>query len=288
MRSFFVAILTFCVLLGSLVSCNHQPTDGVLVTFDTLVVDTICPLFKNYEKPACHICISMECPKSEDASAAASVERFIAELPKDGTFGEISEGKIDKMATAYVDSYITKYLKEGHDAIDSYGEEMSAAATWMSYEEMVEGKTIYNADGFICYQVRISSYTGGAHGNTNVVNGVLDMKNGTPLCLADLFSEASLSDLNNLVRMVLVEQNECETIEELISKEIFFSVNDIEVTENFYVNEAGITWLYDPYDIAPYVVGEVSVTLPWDKVYPLLSADSPVMGMANHYTSELE
>ena len=287
MKSFFAAFLALGILLGCVVSCRPTPSDVQPVIFDTLSVDTICPLFKNYEKPACHLSLKMAVPVQETtADVREAIERFVSQLPKDGAFDEDANGSIAAMMQAYVKAYLMQYLNEGPDAIDNYGEDMEAAATWMSYEEKATGTVIYNADDMLSYQIRTDSYTGGAHGNTGTVNGVFDLKHLSEVRLSDVFEDVSLSDLNQLLRLKLARQYECETVDELQAKGLFFSPAEIEVTENFYVTDAGICWMYDPYDIAPYSTGEVSVTLSWDELYPFLSVDSPLMAMAQKYSTQ--
>lgn len=282
MKSLFLAILGVFALSVGFVSCDKISPAATSISFDTLKVDSICPLFKNYDKPACHIVVNMNVPaKQTDEDTRNSIEHFISSLPKDGAFEESAKDAVETMVKNYVSSYIMNYLSEGPDAIDSYGEDMEAAATWMSYEENVEGLVMYNDCSLLSYQVKIFSYTGGAHGNTKTYNGVLDLSTMSTVYLNNIFDELSLNDLNSMLRNKLVAQYECDNLDQLAEKGIFFSPAEIEATENFYVNAEGITWLFDPYDIAPYSVGEVLISLTWDEVYPLLKTKTAVMNLAS-------
>lgn len=264
-----------------LVSCQKTSSVEQSISFDAYVVDTVCALFKNYDKPACHLSIEMNVPSvatSEELSQ--SVEHFITNLPKDGAFEEPADGKVETMIKNYVHSYLLDYLNEGPDAIDSYGEDMEAAATWMSYEEHIEGNVLHNGDGLLSYQVRTFSYTGGAHGNTKTYNGVFDLRNMNQLILSNIFDDLSMQDLNNMLRQQLVKDYDCESLEQLAEKSLFFDPSVIEATENFYVTDSCINWLFDPYDIAPFSTGEVVISLPWDEVYPLLKSGTTVFELA--------
>ena len=46
-------------------------------------------------------------------------------------------------------------------------------------------------------------------------------------------------------------------------KEVFY-VDAIEPSELFSVGEEGITFYYDPYELAPYVFGGIQIRIPWD------------------------
>lgn len=281
MKSFFAAILAICMLLTCLVSCDNKPTGVERVDFDTLRVDSACTLFKNYDKPACHISISMAVPSpATDNEIRSAVERFISLLPKDGAMDDSQTSSVEAMVDSYVRNYVMDYLSQGPDAIESYGEDMDAAATWMSYEENVEGEVLYNNKGLLSYQVRTYSYTGGAHGSTTTDNGVFDLQTLTPVNLANVFDIEAMPDLNALLRLKLARQYDCETVEELAQKDLFFAPAEVEATDNFMINDSCICWMFDPCDIAPFSLGEVAVPISWDEVYSLLAADSPLMKMA--------
>ncbi len=282
MKRFFTAFLVALSLILQLgfFSCTTKPSDYT-VLLDSVAVDSVCPLFHNYEKPACHFSLNMEVPYIENNTALSqSLERFLAAIPRQGAFAEDSDGTVQDMAETYLRSYILQYLQEGKDAIDSYGEDMQAAATWMSYEEQIDGKVVYTEGSFLSYQLKVYSYMGGAHGNTGTVNRVFDMANQMPVTLANLFSPDNLLTVGEDLRETLAIQNECESVEELAEKNIFFSVMEIEPTENFLLDQNGLTWIYDPYEIAPYAYGPVEISLPWSKLAGLIDEDSPVKAFA--------
>ncbi|MDR0961407.1 MAG: RsiV family protein, partial [Mediterranea sp.] len=49
---------------------------------------------------------------------------------------------------------------------------------------------------------------------------------------------------------------------------------NLEPTENFFLGEKGITFYYNIYDITPYVMGPVQITLSYDAVRPLLREEA--------------
>ena len=106
------------------------------------------------------------------------------------------------------------------------------------------------------------------------------------LSIEDVFNNNSLSELHASLRNQLMLQNNCKTIDELAEKGQFTAPNEIVATDNFYVNEDGITWTYDPYEIAPYSVGVVQITLSWEDVLPLLMDDSPIKALANNFVCQ--
>lgn len=281
MKSFFVAILSILMLLCSVTSCKHIVAQPDSITFDTLSVDTICPLFKNYSKPACHVAVKLAYPdETTPSELLASFRNFVASLPDDGGFDYEADDDFYSMTRTYVHNYILNYLQQGPNAIDSYGEDMEAASTWMNYEEVIDGQVTFNDKGIICYQLRVSSYSGGAHGSDETSYGIFELKSRSRVLLEDVFSVDVVPQVNDLLRQTLAQNYDCASPEELAEKNLFFSPSEIEISSNFAVSTEGMTWQFAPYEIAPFSVGEVTVTLPWAQVRDLMFPESPLQVLA--------
>ena len=54
----------------------------------------------------------------------------------------------------------------------------------------------------------------------------------------------------------------------------YVTTGDLTPTENFYLSKDGITFYYNVYDIAPYVMGPVKITLPYEMMQHLLSDET--------------
>lgn len=282
MKRFFTAFLVASSLILQLgfFSCTTKPSDYTIL-LDSIVVDSVCPLFHNYEKPACHFSLNMEVPYVEgNTSLSQSLERFLTQIPRQGAFAEDTDGSLQGMADNYLRSYIMQYLQEGKVAIDSYGDDMQAAATWMSYEEQAEGKVVFTEGQFLSYQFKVYSYMGGAHGNTSTTNRVYDLAGQSQITLSNLFTPETLEVVTSELRNALAQQNDCQSVDELAQKNIFFSVFEIEPNDNFLIDQRGMTWIYDPYEIAPYAYGTVAVSLPWNRLWDLIDEESPVKAFA--------
>ena len=287
MKRFFIAILCTTALLWTLVSCGggSSATSASVpepIRFETFALESTKPLYYNYEKPACHISIEIEKPV-DGQSAAAGLQQMLVAIPCEGALASEAQGTLEGMAQAYVRQYVVQYLLDGKEAIDSYQDHPEDASTWMNYEERVEGRVLHNADGIVCYQLSIYSYTGGAHGNQTVTQLVYDLATQRRVELSQVFASANLSKVGELMLARLLKDNGFQTCEELAEKYSFFDPANIMPTEDFSVNEEGIRWSYAPYDMGAYTMGEVNVVLPWHELKPIMLADSPLAGMAERY-----
>lgn len=104
---------------------------------------------------------------------------------------------------------------------------------------------------------------GAAHGmqGTSYVNYYIP---GEQLLTADnLFESSNRADIINTIRAAAKDQY--ASVDTMVDPE------EIESYENFYVCPANITFVYEPYEIAPYAAGQVSVTVAPYQLYDYLT-----------------
>ena len=119
---------------------------------------------------------------------------------------------------------------------------------------------------FVNYMIEEYQYLGGAHGTNAEIPLVFDRKTGeivphtyftghlAPDLLKSLLDEYKLDNLK-------------ETIGDFdLNEDEIFYVEEIEPSEYYTVDEKGITFYYQPYDIAPYVFGVITITIPWEEL----------------------
>lgn len=132
----------------------------------------------------------------------------------------------------------------------------------------------------ICQQGRLLSlglssysYTGGAHGSfgTRVVS--FDLATGRPLTFNDLFRPEARTGLLPLldrgVRRTLGLAPGAALDSQLL-------VKDLTLTTNVCLTPGGALFIYQPYEIAAYALGEVEVFVPLAELQPLLRAGLPL------------
>ena len=100
-------------------------------------------------------------------------------------------------------------------------------------------------------------YTGGAHGSTTETSVNLDLKTGKQVTEKDFFIPGYEEDLATILRSKLRDaMPDQEAYDALFIK-------DIEPNGNFKVSEQGLTYVYGQYEIGPYYLGIIKVTIPW-------------------------
>ena len=93
----------------------------------------------------------------------------------------------------------------------------------------------------------------------------IDLALKRPLYLDDIFVGDYNESLTNMIWSQLMTKHKVKTREALEDLG-YGSTGEIAPTENFYLDNKGITFYYNVYDITPYAMGPLSVTLPYDMI----------------------
>ena len=131
------------------------------------------------------------------------------------------------------------------------------------------------------YEYGIERYVnmGGAHGleTRNYYN--FDLKTGNLITEKDLFKAKYESELAKLIKLRIVEESK-EYKDEKNSEPILdlentdYWTDSIKANGNFYITDEGINYVFNPYEIAPYYMGQTEVTLPFNRLNSLLKPNS--------------
>ena len=119
---------------------------------------------------------------------------------------------------------------------------------------------------FVNYLIEKYEYMGGAHGMSAEMPIVFDLKTGD-IVTHEFFTGSVGSDRLK----ELIDKHKFDNLRDMIKdagidEENIFYVESIEPSEFYTVGQEGVTFYYQPYDVAPYVFGVIPITLPWDEL----------------------
>lgn len=114
-----------------------------------------------------------------------------------------------------------------------------------------------------------SDYSGGAHGRHETHYYNFDVATGDTLLLDDLIKPGAMEALAALVDFHYREQ-EGLPAEASLAKDGKLNVESIPLTENFALDEKGIRFFYNPYEIAAYAAGPIIIEVPMVDLQPYL------------------
>lgn len=248
------------------------------VTFDSISVDKTYHLLENPENPNCNLQINFTYPAKYDNK---DILKKIQQQFVYSYFGDGYENLSPEEATA---KYTEDYLNNYKDLEDEYKAEVAKAdetpvGAWFSYFEMSSNDIAYNKNDILSYTINFENYTGGAHGAHSFTNHVIDMKTGNLIKEDDIFIEGFQEDLAQILIDRIAKQNTVENPKELENIG-FFSIDEIFPNGNFLIDDNGITYTFNEYEIAAYVVGATNVHLPYEEIQYLLKKESPIAHLA--------
>lgn len=120
---------------------------------------------------------------------------------------------------------------------------------------------IWNGSGVVCMDFSYYEYTGGAHGNSGGQSYCFNLKSGKQITLNDIFLNGYDTILNHLTDSILGGESDLDSV----------NFND-----DFSVSPEGISFNYDPYEIASYAGGSFFAFIPWSRLNPWIDPKGPM------------
>ena len=191
----------------------------------------------------------------------------------------VANENIDSTAAVKINNYIvTKMLgqssylsvKEAIDAfIEKKKEEFKAEEYLMTCYDHIIGTADVGLKGVINYTFHEDYYGGGAHPTQLVTIQRFDMQTGRTLGLWDVFSDSCSNTLKGLLTKKLMDREEVKTLDELHEKG-FLEMVDMFLPQNFWMDKDSLSFFFNQYDIAPYALGQTSLSFSYEELKPYL------------------
>jgi hypothetical protein len=178
----------------------------------------------------------------------------------------------------YIKNTVTEFIlnKKDMDAAEEANDKEDDLPPIIYNEEWVINTSIlYNEKNILSYAITRYTYLGGAHGLENTGYLVLNLKTGKRIQQQDIFTEGYEKSIAAILKAQIMKDGNFATEDELIENGYIFH-EEIKANGNFFVDEEGIHYIFAPYEIAAYVVGETEVVLSYKDLKPFLRKDSPI------------
>ena len=114
---------------------------------------------------------------------------------------------------------------------------------------------------FVNYKLSCECFTGGQHGMYWETYFTFNPEDGGRVMLSDIVPQEKYSSLRDQIYVKLTDND--GFVPDYISA-------DSELcTENFIVEDSCLTFIYNPYEVAPYSSGLIAISLSWEEVESL-------------------
>jgi hypothetical protein len=257
-----------------MISCTKKGSQKVSsVTFRTILLKEEHHLNDNINNPILSIELNYQFPTAySDDSILKKIRRILLAdfLPDVADTADQPETAMKSYINGKIKAYeSSEKIIEDEDSQDNISK---PAIAWKDNTNLL---IRYNANELLSYTVESTQYSGGAHGGTTFRNSVIDLSSGEIIGEEDLFTDASLPLINDIILKKLETQNNVETPEEL--EQIgYFDVSQIGQYKNFYLTNDGLVYTFNEYEIAAYAVGTIHVKLTFKDLEGFIAPGSPL------------
>lgn len=185
---------------------------------------------------------------------------------------------------AFVDSLVMYELESFQDELkdirDMVEEESHMPISAMIKEYYLKDTLLYNANGIISIGLSSYEFNGGAHGISLFTARSYDLRNNNPITPSTLFQDPSSPAILAAIEKQLLQEYEVEDLKQLQEKTGIFSLTGSEVvmSQEIYFTPEGITFYYNPYEIAPFSEGATEVTVPYTIMAPFFRSPYQFLG----------
>lgn len=142
----------------------------------------------------------------------------------------------------------------------------------MQYSFETGYQVYYNTKNFLSIVLNHYQYTGGAHGNYFALGFNINLTDATFLTLTDVIQEGKLDLLAYECEEAILEEYQANS---LFEAGLFENEVVIPEDQDFYIIPGALVLQFDPYEIGPYAMGEITVEIPFEKISDILQPDLP-------------
>ncbi|MDD3560446.1 MAG: DUF3298 domain-containing protein [Petrimonas mucosa] len=270
-----ITVAVFLPLLSyMLFSCKKSAKVPAPIVYDSIVVKKQIPMFETNDTtlPFADVKVSFIYPEEfgskEDLARLQQI--FI------GTF--FQNLQLDSLAPqAAVEAYLSGYMEEYRSLAESYNEEKKRfagdeAPLWYWYYMYNTNKVVFQNDLLLSYAVEYSDYTGGAHGSHQITYTNIDLGELVTISEEDIFLPDYEKSLGMIITSRLMMQYNVTEPDSLINHG-FFDPKEIAPNNNFWLDDKGIHYAFNQYEIAPYSMGVIDVDIPYEDLGPILKPE---------------
>lgn len=229
---------------------------------DTLKFHQKDSIFEGKSIPNYTLDITLPIADNNDAAGKAINNVLMAKA-----FGKVCDTPEETMQT-YTDSITTSYRNTLTSFYDPDQEDMNGS---LQFSSQTSGEFLPTPrEGYISYTIYQQNYEGGAHGNHVITFLNFKAEDGSLIHKSNVFNESMDEALLKLIMQKMAKDYGYTTQEALVEATGITLIGDIFVADNFRIENDGITFVYNTYEIAPYSAGTINVFLGYDALKDVL------------------
>ena len=296
MKKKHLSLITLALVASIMMGCKASSTKAQAANdvkeaqaADTLVVSTDSCILQEGEIVQC--AISVDYP-TEPNELSKNIRTILNEELANLYLGNMNGDQIEKQESykgdlANGNLVIEKYCKDNFAYLKSQMKDLKdadpRADANMSYDIRLNKEA--ETDSYVTYHCFSYVYLAGAHGST--FERSFNIVKATGKKLSQVVDTARVKDLQPILRKGVLSylnqqsgnesqtENEEQITDAQLNDYLFIENGIIPLPSSSpYLAKDGVHFIYQQYEIGPYVMGLVSFTVPLDKIKPYLTGEA--------------
>lgn len=253
-------IISLAAVFFLLMGCSSSDES---TKFDVATTDKTVNLASHDGSPTCNVHLELSYATEENGHKAEIINNIIEQRllnVQDLTMQQAA----DSFANVYTATYqnlLPLYIQDRDD---------NKKTEWYNYHYILKTDIEKGYLGTDVYHVYLDYYEGGAHGIDQHLTINFDHDTGHQLMLADIFVPGYDQQLSASLQKALCSYAGVKNLKEL-KNQGYLNAMDMFPSENFVLGEEAITFIYNPYEIAPYEKGSIELTLDYSDLDNILN-----------------
>lgn len=259
----FISFLTFLAILGGTpLGCKRKPPEGAQVTF---TMEHFEKKYQDCKDPTADCTyVKMDFPTFTGGTNAEALKKLNMQVQEwlNNQLFEKKSKNLESLTKEFFQAY-GDFKKEMPDAPGGWTVERNVAANQISPRILILDMSEY-------------TFTGGAHPNGFERFLNINPQTGELYSLGDLFVPDAEKKLTTVGEEIFRKQKDLKPNQSLGEAGYFFQDDKFYLNNNFLINPEDITFLYNAYEIAPYVMGPIELKIPYASIKDLVRKDGPL------------
>lgn len=204
---------------------------------------------------------SVKYPKLVGGNEAviSKINAQIEQMVKDQTFS--IDDTVQTTKTASIESLAKGFVKEFED-LAAENDDMPL----MGWDYEGSGDTLLISPKVISIYYQVYSFTGGAHGNSNITYLNFNAQTGDLLKLTDMVSDTTALKKIAELKFEKTQKEFAKDNDFEYDRASYFWEKPFYLPANIAITKTGLLFMYNPYEAAAYAYGPISFDLTWQEL----------------------
>ena len=249
-------------LILLLCACSQEKAT---IAFETVSASKTVALSNDSVPPTCNVSIRLEQATAQSGRAGEIINATVA-----NRLLNRNDDGLKQAAEAFAVDYTNNYVKT---LLPLYNEDRDDIRkhAWYHYHYIVNSHTQPGSKGTVVYLTDINYCEGGSQASSQQVIMNFEIATGRLLTVQDIFVDGFEARLNPILLKALQTKTGFTTMKALHDNG-YLKNSDIFVPENFILGSDAITFVYNPDEIAPSIVGCIELTVSYAAIENILSS----------------